>query len=107
MRMIHYRPPGGEQKVRHRRHCSCSTHFVLKGTVSRDGFGFDDMGTGKINRKKYVNGSVNSEGHFKNLKPRRDASLGLHLSIYIFISPANRRKGFHTCGPQRPDRDEQ
>jgi hypothetical protein len=46
VRMIDYRPPGGEQQVRHRRHCSCNTntsltitHFVLKRIVSRDGFG--------------------------------------------------------------------
>jgi hypothetical protein len=33
------------------------------------------------NRKKYVNGSVNSERHIKKIKTRRDASLGLYLFI--------------------------
>jgi hypothetical protein len=37
-----------------------------------------------IYRKKYVIGSVNSEGHLKNLKKaRRDAYSGLELSIYV------------------------
>ncbi len=37
----------------------------------------------RINRKKYVNGSVNSEGHLKKFKTRRDAFSGLYLSIYV------------------------
>jgi hypothetical protein len=36
-----------------------------------------------INRKKYVNGSVNSEGYIKMLKNRRDASSSLYLSMYV------------------------
>ncbi len=35
--------------------------------------------------EKYVNGSVNLEGHLSKLKTRRDASSGLYLSIYVII----------------------
>ncbi len=37
----------------------------------------------RIYRKKYVNGSVNSEGHTNKLKTRRDAYLGLYLPFVI------------------------
>jgi hypothetical protein len=39
----------------------------------------------RIYRKKYVNGSLNSEGHLKNTS--RDVYLGLDLSIYVTKSP--------------------
>ncbi len=35
----------------------------------------------RIYWKKYVNGSVNSEGHLENIKTWRDAHSGLDLSI--------------------------
>ncbi len=39
----------------------------------------------RIYRKKYVNGSVNSEGHVQKLKTRHNAYLGLY-GIYLFVS---------------------
>jgi hypothetical protein len=41
----------------------------------------------RINRKKYVNGSLKSEGHLKKIKTRRDALSGLYL--YMYDSPFN------------------
>ncbi len=40
-----------------------------------------------INRKKYANVSIISEGHLKKLKTRRDAYSGLYLSICVIKSP--------------------
>ncbi len=39
----------------------------------------------RIYRKKYLNGSVNSEGHLK--KTRHDADSGLDVYIYVIKSP--------------------
>ncbi len=71
MRMIHNRPPGGEQQVRHRRHGSCNDFYFLKGLSHEMDLAFKIVYRYAVTGEKYVNGSVNSEGHFKNLNQAR------------------------------------
>ncbi len=55
-------------------------------------------------RKKYVNGSVNLEGHIKKLKNQRDAYSGLYLSILsptITFVKLNDKKQFNLIRVER------
>ncbi len=88
MRMIDYRPPGGEQQVRHRRHCSCITHFVLiKGLSHEMDLALMTWVPVRLTGKKYVNGSVNSEGHFKKFKTQaRRFFRPTSIDIYFYFA---------------------